>query len=83
MGKTTLEQEIGEALAEAGRSMVALAKSVKSSREVLRREAGIATAHTVARFSKEGAGFCSQERPTPSDQRPRAVRLTSPKPSVI
>ena len=35
-GKTTLEQEIGEALAEAGRPVVALAQSVKASREVLR-----------------------------------------------
>ena len=39
-GKTTLEQEIGEALAEAGKPIVALAQSVKASREVLREEAG-------------------------------------------
>lgn len=52
-GKTTLEQEIGEALAEAGRPVVALAQSVKASREVLRQEAGFATADTVARFLKD------------------------------
>ena len=52
-GKTTLEQEIGEALAEAGKTVVALAQSVKASREVLRDEAGFATADTVARFLKD------------------------------
>jgi conjugative relaxase-like TrwC/TraI family protein len=52
-GKTTLEQEIGEALAEADRPVVALAQSVKASREVLREEAGFATADTVARFLKD------------------------------
>ena len=52
-GKTTLEQEIGEALAEAGRPVVALAQSVKASREVLRNEAGFANADTVARFLKD------------------------------
>ena len=52
-GKTTLEQEIGEALAEAGRPVVALAQSVKASREVLRKEAGFAKADTVARFLKD------------------------------
>jgi conjugative relaxase-like TrwC/TraI family protein len=52
-GKTTLEQEIGEALAEAGRPVVALAQSVKASREVLRNEAGFAQADTVARFLKD------------------------------
>jgi conjugative relaxase-like TrwC/TraI family protein len=52
-GKTTLEQEIGEALAEAGRPVVAVAQSVKASREVLRQEAGFATADTVARFLKD------------------------------
>jgi conjugative relaxase-like TrwC/TraI family protein len=49
-GKTTLEQEIGEALAEIGKPVVAIAQSVKASREVLRQEAGFATADTVARF---------------------------------
>jgi conjugative relaxase-like TrwC/TraI family protein len=49
-GKTTLEQEIGEALAEVHCPVVALAQSVKASRDVLRREAGFATADTVARF---------------------------------
>jgi conjugative relaxase-like TrwC/TraI family protein len=49
-GKTTLEQEIGEALAEAGRPVVALAQSVKASREVLREEAGFRDADTLARF---------------------------------
>jgi conjugative relaxase-like TrwC/TraI family protein len=52
-GKTTLEQEIGEALAEVGRPVVALAQSVKASREVLREEAGFANADTVARFLKD------------------------------
>ncbi|HEY1270437.1 MAG TPA: MobF family relaxase [Gemmataceae bacterium] len=52
-GKTTLEQEIGEALAEAGKPVVALAQSVKASREVLRQEAGFTTADTVARFLKD------------------------------
>ncbi len=52
-GKTTLEQEIGEALAEAGRTVVALAQSVKASREVLREEARFANADTVARFLKD------------------------------
>src|SRR5579883_784645 len=52
-GKTTLQQEIGEALAEAGKPVVALAQSVKASREVLREEAGFATADTVARFLKD------------------------------
>ena len=51
-GKTTLEQEIGEALAESGRPVVALAQSVKASREVLRNEAGFANADTVAFFLK-------------------------------
>ena len=39
-GKTTLEQEIGEALSEAGKPVVAIAQSVKASREILRQEAG-------------------------------------------
>lgn len=52
-GKTTLEQEIGEALAQAGRPVAALAQSVKASREVLREEAGFANADTVARFLKD------------------------------
>ncbi len=52
-GKTTLEQEIGEALAEAGKPVVALAQSVKASREVLREQAGYGSADTVARFLKD------------------------------
>ena len=52
-GKTTLEQEIGESLAEAGKPVVALAQSVKASREVLREEAGFANADTVARFLQD------------------------------
>jgi hypothetical protein len=52
-GKTTLEQEIGEALAEAGVPVVAIAQSVKASREVLRQEAGFANADTVSRFLKD------------------------------
>lgn len=49
-GKTTLEQEIGEALAEVGKPVVAIAQSVKASREILRHEAGFETADTVAMF---------------------------------
>ena len=49
-GKTTLEQELGEALAEAGRPVVALAPTAEASRGVLRTEANFATADTVARF---------------------------------
>jgi conjugative relaxase-like TrwC/TraI family protein len=52
-GKTTMEQEMGEALAEAGKPVVALAQSVKASREVLRNEAGFANADTVAMFLKD------------------------------
>jgi conjugative relaxase-like TrwC/TraI family protein len=52
-GKTSLEQEIGEAMAEAGKPVVALAQSVKASRDVLRTEAGFAHADTVARFLKD------------------------------
>src|SRR5581483_5269491 len=52
-GKTTLEREIGEALAEAGKPVVAIARSVKASREVLREEAGFAAADTVAKFLKD------------------------------
>ncbi len=54
-GKTTLEREIGEALAEAGRPVVVLAQSVKASREVLREEAGFESADTVARFLRDEA----------------------------
>jgi conjugative relaxase-like TrwC/TraI family protein len=52
-GKTTLEQEIGEALAEVGKPVVAIAQSVDASRNVLRNEAGFANADTVARFLKD------------------------------
>ena len=52
-GKTTLEQEIGEALAESGKPVVAIAQSVKASREVLRQEAGFAMADTVSMFLKD------------------------------
>ncbi len=52
-GKTTLEQEIGEALAAAGRPVVALAQSVDASRGVLREEAGFASADTIARFLRD------------------------------
>ena len=38
-----------------GSPVVALAQSVKASREVLRQEAGFATADTVARFLKDKA----------------------------
>jgi conjugative relaxase-like TrwC/TraI family protein len=49
-GKTTLEQEIGEALAEAGVPVVALAPTAGASRGVLRDEAGFLNADTVTRF---------------------------------
>ena len=49
-GKTTLEQELGEALAEAGRPLVALAPTAAAGRGVLRDEAKLAGADTVARF---------------------------------
>jgi conjugative relaxase-like TrwC/TraI family protein len=52
-GKTTLEEEIGEALVEAGRPVVAIAQSVKASREVLREKPVFASADTVARFLKD------------------------------
>ena len=52
-GKTTLEQEIGEALTESGKPVVAIAQSVKASREILRQEAGFANADTVAMFLKD------------------------------
>jgi conjugative relaxase-like TrwC/TraI family protein len=52
-GKTTLEDEIRIALAEKGCPMVAIAQSVKASREVLRQEAGFAEADTVAFFLKD------------------------------
>lgn len=54
-GKTTLEQEIGEALAAAGRPVVALAPTAEASRGVLRGEAGFEGADTVARFLKDRA----------------------------
>ena len=52
-GKTTCSDELRIALAEAGKPVVALAQSVKASREVLREEAGFAEADTVARFLKD------------------------------
>lgn len=52
-GKTTLEQEIGEAIREAGRPVVALAQGSGASRDVLRKEAGFENADTVARFLKD------------------------------
>jgi conjugative relaxase-like TrwC/TraI family protein len=50
-GKTTLEQEIGEALAEASKPVVAIAQSTKA-RDVLRAQAGLPDADTVAMFLK-------------------------------
>jgi len=50
-GKTTLEQEIAEALAEAGKPVVAMAQSVKA-RDVLRDKACLPAADTVAMFLK-------------------------------
>ncbi|MBS0207749.1 MAG: relaxase domain-containing protein [Planctomycetes bacterium] len=52
-GKTTLEQELGEAIVEAGKPVVAIAQSVKASREVLRNDAGFKDADTVAMFLKD------------------------------
>lgn len=49
-GKTTLEEEIGEAIVEAGKPVVAIAQSVKASREVLREKPIFSDADTVARF---------------------------------
>ncbi len=54
-GKTTMLDELRIALAEAGKPVVALAQSVKASREVLRDEAGFADADTLARFLKDEA----------------------------
>jgi ATP-dependent exoDNAse (exonuclease V) alpha subunit len=54
-GKTKLEQELGEALAEAGVPVVALAPTAEASRGVLRDEAKFADADTVARFLKDKA----------------------------
>ena len=51
-GKTTLLKEIREAMNEIGKPIVAIAQSVKASREVLRSE-GFATADTVASFLKD------------------------------
>jgi ATP-dependent exoDNAse (exonuclease V) alpha subunit len=51
-GKTTLEQEIGAALSEAGRPVVAVAQSTDAV-HVLRTEAGFDGAATVARFFKD------------------------------
>jgi conjugative relaxase-like TrwC/TraI family protein len=50
-GKTTLEAEIGEALAEAGVPIVAMAPTTGATR-VLREEAGFESATTVAGFLK-------------------------------
>ena len=52
-GKTTLEKELGEALAEGGIKVVALAQSVGASRDALRKEGGFPEADTVARFLKD------------------------------
>jgi conjugative relaxase-like TrwC/TraI family protein len=52
-GKTTLEQEIGQGLAEAGVRVVALSPTAAASRGVLREEAGFAKADTVARFQQD------------------------------
>jgi conjugative relaxase-like TrwC/TraI family protein len=61
-GKTTLEQELGEALAETGKPVVALAPSVKASREVLREKAGFANADTVAMFLTDQKGLQQSAR---------------------
>jgi conjugative relaxase-like TrwC/TraI family protein len=51
-GKTTLEQEIGEALAEIGKPVIAIAQTTKA-RDVLRSQAGMPGADTVAMFLKD------------------------------
>jgi conjugative relaxase-like TrwC/TraI family protein len=51
-GKTTLEQELADALAEAGRPLVAIAQTSDASRGVLRSDAKIENADTVAMFLK-------------------------------
>jgi conjugative relaxase-like TrwC/TraI family protein len=50
-GKTTLEEEIGEALAESGVAVVAMAPTANATR-VLREDAGFEHATTVAGFLK-------------------------------
>ena len=50
-GKTTLEQEIAERISEADKPVVAVAQSVKA-RDVLRDQAGLPAAETVAMFLK-------------------------------
>lgn len=49
-GKTTLEQELGDAIREAGIPVVAIAPSAAASRGVLREEAKFERADTVAKF---------------------------------
>jgi ATP-dependent exoDNAse (exonuclease V) alpha subunit len=49
-GKSTLLDELRMALAEAGKPVIAVAQSVKASREVLREKSGFANADTVAMF---------------------------------
>jgi conjugative relaxase-like TrwC/TraI family protein len=51
-GKTTLERELGEALAEAGAPMAAIAQSTTAVDE-LRHEAGFASAATIAHFVRD------------------------------
>jgi len=51
-GKTTLEEEMGEALADAGVPVVALAQSTAAV-DVLRQEAHFGKADTVARFLRD------------------------------
>ena len=51
-GKTTLEQEIGDAFREAGVPLVAIAQST-SAVDVLRTEANFADADTLARFLRD------------------------------
>jgi conjugative relaxase-like TrwC/TraI family protein len=51
-GKTTLEQEVGEALAEAGVPVAAVAQSTGAVEE-LRDQAGFGSAATIARFLKD------------------------------
>jgi len=52
-GKTTLEQEIGEALAEAENRWSPWPSPSRPAVKVLREEAGFAQADTVARFLKD------------------------------
>jgi hypothetical protein len=54
-GKTTLEQQIGQAFQKAGKKIVALAPTAEASRGVLREQAKFSDADTGAQLLREGA----------------------------